>query len=664
MHTSYVGNHISLGDNILWPDFIGVYLKYKRIYLEVIDGNGKHYDLITSDYDVDLTKWNFVSLNFMNRCDGQGYADVCEYALVVNAHRQTFKQQDPRIYVDCGPNPVMNIGHKFDGYNSSFDFTGKITGLLIGRRTYLFNDTIVKFYRLTKDYIIDNQLVDGATKTVDFSQTNLFTINQNILSMFDIYPLQNNVLSLTNKRPIKFNIRRLSTLDKDRTFNFNSVSKKYSYVADGEELIYDFGFSDSGTIAMRAYTDVREDKQYFFEGKDDNGRFLGLYRNENNYVFVDVDGLTHSTGLRFENNGWHFVSLSFKESISSSNPRKYLDLRVLIDNKSWEISVASFEYSNLKFIIGRKYEEKQVSMTLGLYYTTYPFYGQIEMIATRPAYCEVSTLNTLRNELVGLTKVSEFDDFGMLKKVDRPFALSYGQEYLINKVASLHDNVAVVVNAGGGIDFRNWGQSVQAILMAWYPGQEGGKALAEIITGKLSPSGKLPVSIEEKWEDNPVYGNYYDNRNVPHKRVQYAEGVFVGYRGYDRNGKQPLYPFGYGLSYSSFEYSNLSVEKTGGSRVTVSFDIKNTGKMDAAEAAQVYVRDVECSVPRPLKELKGYDKVYLKKGETKRVRILLDEEAFAYYDVESHRFVVEKGTFEILAGPSSADLPLKATVVL
>ena len=138
-----------------------------------------------------------------------------------------------------------------------------------------------------------------------------------------------------------------------------------------------------------------------------------------------------------------------------------------------------------------------------------------------------------------------------------------GREYLINKVASLHDNVAVVVNAGGGIDFRNWGQSVQAILMAWYPGQEGGKALAEIITGKLSPSGKLPVGIEEKWEDNPVYGNYYDNRNVPHKRVQYAEGVFVGYRGYDRNGKQPLYRFGYGLSYSSFEYSNLSVEKTG-----------------------------------------------------------------------------------------------------
>ena len=238
------------------------------------------------------------------------------------------------------------------------------------------------------------------------------------------------------------------------------------------------------------------------------------------------------------------------------------------------------------------------------------------------------------------------------------------QQELLESLQKTGKPLIVVYIEGRPLE-KNWASEyADALLTAYYPGQEGGKALAEIITGKLSPSGKLPVSIEEKWEDNPVYGNYYDNRNVPHKRVQYAEGVFVGYRGYDRNGKQPLYPFGYGLSYSSFEYSNLSVEKTGGSRVTVSFDIKNTGKMDAAEAAQVYVRDVECSVPRPLKELKGYDKVYLKKGETKRVRILLDEEAFAYYDVESHRFVVEKGTFEILAGPSSADLPLKATVVL
>lgn len=247
---------------------------------------------------------------------------------------------------------------------------------------------------------------------------------------------------------------------------------------------------------------------------------------------------------------------------------------------------------------------------------------------------------------------------------DRPFALSHGQEYLINKVAALHNNVTVIVNAGGGIDFRNWGNNVPSILMAWYPGQEGGLALAEIITGKVSPSGKLPISIEEKWEDNPTFNSYYDNRNVAHKRVQYTEGVFVGYRGYDHTGKKPLYPFGYGLSYSNFAYSNLTAEKTGTNSVTVSFDIKNIGKTDAAEIAQVYVSDLHSSVPRPLKELKGYDKVYLKRGESKRISISLSKEAFAFYDIHTHQFIVEPGEFKIQAGPSSAELPLTTTLSL
>ena len=420
LHTSYVGDHISLGDNVLWPDFIGVYLKYKRIYLEVIDGSGKHYDLITSDYEVDLSKWNFVSLNFINRCDEQGYADVCEYSLVVNAHRQKFIQQNPRIYVDCDPNPVMNIGHKFDGYTSSNDFTGKITGLLIGKRTYLPDDTIIKFYRLTKDYIIDNQLVDTDAKTVDFSQTNLFSIDQRILDLFDVYPLQNNVVSLNGKRPIKFDIRKLSNLDKDRTFNFNSVSKKYAYVADGEELVYEFKQSGSGTIGMRAFTDVIEDKQYLLEAKDTEEKILGLYRDSSMYLVVDVNGKEYKTDLKFETNKWQTVMLSFKEDNgSSSNPRNSLNIRICLDGKAWYKTLnSSIKYKNLNILVGRQYKEHQISMALGIYYTTYPLYGQIEMLVTRPAYCELSTLNTLIDELKGLTKVSEFDELGMLKKVD------------------------------------------------------------------------------------------------------------------------------------------------------------------------------------------------------------------------------------------------------
>lgn len=325
-----------------------------------------------------------------------------------------------RLYVDINPEPIMNIGHKYDGKNSYEDFSGKITGLLIGRRTYFLNDIVNKFYRLTKDYLIDNQLVDNDAKTVDFSQTNLFSINQEIHNLFEIYPLQNNVVSLNGKRPIKFNIRNVSALDKDRTFNFNSINKRYSYVADGEELVYDFGISSLGTIAMRAYTDVNENKQYLFEGKDESGNILGLFRNSNKSLVIDVNGSKLTTNLLFETNKWQSVSLSFKENISSSSQSsKYLDIRVTVDDKTWSASEAiTFSYKKLDFMIGRSHKEVTIPMIFGSYKTTYPLYGQIEMIATRSAYCEASTLSSLVNELKGLTKVSEFDEFGMLKKVD------------------------------------------------------------------------------------------------------------------------------------------------------------------------------------------------------------------------------------------------------
>lgn len=247
---------------------------------------------------------------------------------------------------------------------------------------------------------------------------------------------------------------------------------------------------------------------------------------------------------------------------------------------------------------------------------------------------------------------------------DRSFALPRHQEMFIKKIAALHPNLIVILNAGGGVDFSTWGNVAKAIVMAWYPGQEGGRAIAEILSGRISPSGKLPISIERKWEDNPTFGSYYENLKADYRRVDYQEGVFVGYRGYDRSGEEPLYPFGYGLSYSTFAYSNLSVEKIGDHRMKVSFDVKNTGKMDASEVAQVYVHDVIASVPRPLKELKGYEKVFLKKGETKCLSIELNEDAFSYYDMNCHQFVVEKGEFEIWVGSASNQLPLKATVTL
>lgn len=247
---------------------------------------------------------------------------------------------------------------------------------------------------------------------------------------------------------------------------------------------------------------------------------------------------------------------------------------------------------------------------------------------------------------------------------DRPFELPYGQRRMMNMLADLTDNLTVVLNAGGGVDFNGWSEGVESILMAWYPGQEGGLALAEIIAGDISPSGRLPISIEDKWADNPVHDSYYDRRNVPHKRVEYKEGIFVGYRGYDRSGTSPRYPFGFGMSYTTFAYSGLEVEKTGENEVKVRFDITNTGSMDAWETAQIYVSDNEASVLRPRKELKGYEKVYVKRGSTVRVEAILDEEAFSFYDVRSKSFVVEPGDFTISVGSSSVELPLTAYVTL
>lgn len=255
-----------------------------------------------------------------------------------------------------------------------------------------------------------------------------------------------------------------------------------------------------------------------------------------------------------------------------------------------------------------------------------------------------------------------FDSDRETEGSDRPFELPKGHEELIRLVAKYNKKTTVVLNGGGSVDFSSWINDADAILMAWYPGQEGGTALAEILTGKISPSGKLPISIEKRWEDNPSYNSYYDTRNIPHKRVQYNEGVFIGYRGYDKNGVEPLFPFGYGLSYTSFVYSNINVSKISDSDVTVSFTVKNTGKKDASEVAQIYVTDMESSVPRPEKELKGFEKIHLKKGEEKQVTITLDKRAFSFYSLDQKQFVMEKGEFKILVGSSSKDLPLKATV--
>jgi len=248
---------------------------------------------------------------------------------------------------------------------------------------------------------------------------------------------------------------------------------------------------------------------------------------------------------------------------------------------------------------------------------------------------------------------------------DRTFDLPYHQSELIKEIAAINPNCVVVLNSGGNVDMNLWIDQVKGLLHAWYPGQEGNLAAAEILFGITNPSGKLPASFEKKWEDNPTFNSYFDSDKD--LKVNYSEGIFLGYRYYDKSDVKPRFPFGFGLSYTTFEYSNLQLDKTSISendKLMVSVEVKNTGNYDGAESVQVYVSDKESSLPRPIKELKAFDKVFLKKGESKTVQFELDKDAFAYYNPDQHAWVGEPGAFDILVGSSSVDIRQTASVTM
>jgi beta-glucosidase len=205
-----------------------------------------------------------------------------------------------------------------------------------------------------------------------------------------------------------------------------------------------------------------------------------------------------------------------------------------------------------------------------------------------------------------------------------------------------------------------WIDRVPAFLYGWYAGQEGGRALPRVLFGDVNPSGHLPISFERRWADNPVHDNYYVN--APDNTVVYREGVFVGYRGYERNGVKPLFPFGHGLSYTTFAFRNLNLTPTAprvGETVTVSFDITNTGSRAGAAVPQLYLGNPTASVRRPIKELKGFARIDLKPGETRHVILPLDPRAMSFFDTQSHAWKQEPGKFTVFVGHSSADIDLQ-----
>jgi beta-glucosidase len=246
---------------------------------------------------------------------------------------------------------------------------------------------------------------------------------------------------------------------------------------------------------------------------------------------------------------------------------------------------------------------------------------------------------------------------------DREFQLPPGQDELIEKIAAVNPNTIVTVTAGGAVDASRWIDKVAALLHNWYPGEEGGTALAEILMGDANPSGRLPISWERNLADNPSQAYYYPTPGT--LEIPYKDDIFVGYRGYEHNGVKPLFPFGFGLSYTSFAYSNLKIAPgSGQGAYQVSFDVSNTGARAGADVAQVYVSEDHPQIPRPPQELKGFARVELAPGATQHVTVPLEARSFTWYDEKAAAWHADAGTFTIHVSRSSADPQLEGKITL
>jgi beta-glucosidase len=257
--------------------------------------------------------------------------------------------------------------------------------------------------------------------------------------------------------------------------------------------------------------------------------------------------------------------------------------------------------------------------------------------------------------VIGRSPELESEDFD-IKSLDLPS----GQDELISAVANANKNTIVVINAGGPVIMSKWIDQVPAIVDMWYGGQEAGNAIADILFGDANPSGKLPVSFVKQWKDSPAYGNY-PGTNL---QVNYAEGIYVGYRYFDTKKVEPLFPFGYGLSYTKFDYSDLKVSPENSSAsqaVDVTLQLRNSGSRAGAEVVELYIHDGHASIDRPVQELKGFRRVNLAPGETQTVHFTLDRSALAFYNPAKKDWTVEPGQFDVWVGSSSRDIRAKGS---
>ncbi len=352
--------------------------------------------------------------------------------------------------------------------------------------------------------------------------------------------------------------------------------------------------------------------------------------------------------------------------VSAGLSRLSIDGREVIDN--WTQQTPGIEY----FGFGSTEVQAGVSLEAGHKYVLTLEFARIEtamLAAVRLGVLPPVNAGAIENAArlaaasdVAIVSVG-FGGEWQSEGFDRPdMDLPGQQNALVEQVAAANPRTIVVLNTGSPITMP-WLDKVAAVVQAWYPGQECGNAIADVLFGDVTPSGKLPQTFPVRVEDNPAYVNFPGENG----KVYYGEGIFVGYRYYDMKRVAPLFPFGFGLSYTTFSYSPLQLstqEINPDDTLQVAVDITNTGQRAGQEVVQLYVRDKQARLQRPEKELKAFAKVQLEPGERKTVTLSLERSALAYYDDQMHKWVAEAGEFEVLVGASSQDIHAVASFML
>ncbi|MFA6457565.1 MAG: glycoside hydrolase family 3 C-terminal domain-containing protein, partial [Bacteroidota bacterium] len=335
---------------------------------------------------------------------------------------------------------------------------------------------------------------------------------------------------------------------------------------------------------------------------------------------------------------------------SDDGIRFYLNGKLLIDH--WSDHAVEARTATVELSAGTSYDVKveyyenggDAVAVLGW---TKPDQNELQAAVDAAKKSEVVLL------FAGNSSYQESEGFDR-KSLDLP----ENQITLINEVAKVNPNIIVVLNAGAQVNLLPWLNNIGALVWAFFPGQEGTQAIMEMLTGVQNPSGKLPFTLAKRWEDYPSFGNFPGDS----LEVNYAEGIMVGYRHFDSQTVEPLFPFGFGLSYTSFTLSDLKIQSKKNDHYEITVTVKNSGTAFGSEVVQVYVKDMKPKVFRPEKELKAFTRVQLNPGEEKKITLKLNRSSFEYYDSEKNSWNKSKGKYTILVGTSSRNIVLSTSV--